>query len=335
MSSQLKTKIRVAIINDTRPTHHYGCLMVMKNLEALLEMQGAEVVWTWPVSVDWRKHRAKVLNMPEVDAIIVNGEGTIHHGPRRWQAQALAEFAEFAHEQLNVPAFLINSTLYANEASLNEYLKLYDAIYVRDRASHESLSAAGIENHFVPDMTFALSSNLVHAYDKPLCVVDSVMQSDLPKLKRFSKENAADYCSMIVARPSNYSPWKKTRRFILESIKWFFKEKDRSLDPTDFEAYLGQYQLIVTGRYHTVTMCLKNKVPFVAIESNTPKISYLLKEVFGDTSRVISIDSLENLDIQRWNQFSDEEVSAIDAFLEKAELDNKKMIGDLLSNVEG
>ena len=264
----------------------------------------------------------------------MNGEGTIHHGPRRWQAQALAEFAEFAHDQLKVPAFLINSTLYANEASLNGCLKHYDAIYVRDRASHESLTEAGIENHFVPDMTFALSSNLTHTFDKPLCVVDSVMQSDIPKLRRFSKENNADYCSMIVARPSNYSPWRKTRRFILETIKWFFKEKNRSLDPAAFEAYLGQYQIIVTGRYHTVTMCLKNKIPFVAIESNTPKISYLLKEVFGDSSRLISIDSLDSLDVEHWNQFTDEEAAGIEHFLEKAKLDNKKMISDLLSSVK-
>ncbi len=335
MSEQnAKNKLRIAIINDTKPTNHYGCLMVMKNLETLLENSGAEILWTWPVGVDWRKQRIKIKNLPKVDAVIVNGEGTIHHGPRRWQAQALAEFAEFAHDVLHVPAFLVNSTLYANEPSLIEHLKQFDAIYVRDRASHEELNESGIENVFVPDMTFALSSGLSHYYEKPLCVVDSVMQSDLPKLKKFSKKNNADYCSMIVARPSNYSPWRKTRRFILESFKWFFKERERSLNPTDFEAYLGKYQLIVTGRYHTVTMCLKNKIPFVAIESNTPKISFLLNEVFGDTSRVISIDELESLDKNKWNHFSEKESMAINHFLDKAKQDNQKMISKILSAIK-
>lgn len=316
----------VAIINDTTPTNHYGCLMVMSNLRQLLHQEGVEVSWTWPVGKDWRKHKQVVLGFEKVDAIIVNGEGTIHHGPRRWQAQALVDFADFAHQELQVPVYLINATLFANEDALNQKLKEFDAIYVRDRASHEELNNIGIENSFVPDMTFALSSGLQHKHEKPLCVVDSVMQTDVPILKKFSKSYNADYCSMIVARPSNYSPWKKTRRFVLETWKWFFKERHRSLDPKEFEKYLGQYQLVVTGRYHTVTMCLKNRVPFIALESNTPKISFLLKEVFGDTSRVIAIEELANLDLAKLRHFSETEQQRMDKFLAKAIEDNQNMI---------
>ena len=330
MSEQKISK--VAIFNDTTPTNHYGCLMVMSNLRQLLQQENIEVSWTWPVSKDWRKHKTALLGYEKVDAIIVNGEGTIHHGPRRWQAQALVDVAEFAHQELDVPVFLINSTLYANEASLNQKLKTFDAIYVRDRASHEELNNIGIKNSFVPDMTFALSSGLQHKHEKPLCVVDSVMQTDVPILKKFSKSHNADYCSMIVARPSNYSPWKKTRRFILETWKWFFKERHRSLDPKDFEKHLGDYQLVVTGRYHTVTMCLKNRVPFIALESNTPKISFLLQEVFGNTARVIPIDQLETVDISKWRKFSDKEEQAIDYFLAKAIKDNQRMIKTIIKS---
>ena len=327
------SKLRVAVINDTRPTNHYGCLMVMSNLEALLGQFNAEVIWTWPVSVDWRQSSQTLLNKPVVDLIIVNGEGTIHHGPRRWQAQALVDVAKFAHEKLNVPVHLINATLFANEPSLNEALREFDSIYVRDRASHDELNLLNIENHFVPDMTFALSSGLTHSPKKTLCVVDSVMQSDLPKLKRFSKNQEADYCSMIVARPSNYSPWRKTRRFVLTTWRWLFKERNRSLDPKDFEKYLGNYELIVTGRYHTVTMCLKNKIPFVAIESNTPKITFLLNEVFGDANRVIQINDLESLDLDCWTSFSVNENKSIDQFLAFAKDENEKMLGSILSSV--
>lgn len=332
-SQYSQVKVRVAIINDTKPTNHYGCLMVMSNLETLLNQLGAEVVWTWPVSKDWRKSKSEILKLPNVDMLIVNGEGTIHHGPRRWQAQALVDIAKFAHNELNVPAHLINATLFANEASLNEGLKEFDSIFVRDRASHEELNEQGIANNFVPDMTFALSSGLKHSPKAPLCVVDSVMQSDLPKLKRFSEKYNADYCSMIVARPSNYSPWKKTRRFILTTLKWFFKERNRSLDPKEFERFIGNYDLIVTGRYHTVTMCLKNKIPFVAIESNTPKITYLLKEVFGNANRVVSIDDLESLNTDDWKLFSKEEMTAIDKFLTFAEHENNTMLQSLISSV--
>ena len=88
--------IKVAIINDTRVTSHYGCMLVMENLLALLEKNDVEIVWTWDVSIDWRKYKSKIQNKPKVDAIIVNGEGTIHHSKDRKFAKALAEFAQFS-----------------------------------------------------------------------------------------------------------------------------------------------------------------------------------------------------------------------------------------------
>lgn len=326
--------MRIAIINDTRSTNHYGCLMVMRNIELLLKSQGADVIWTWPVGVDWRKRESEIVNKPKVDAIIVNGEGTIHHGPRRWQAEALAEFAEFSKNTLKVPVFLINATLYANEKSLYDRLKFYNSIYVRDRMSHVELNNLNIENEFVPDMTFAVSSNLISDQVKTICVVDSVMQSDLPFLRRFSKKHQADYCSMVVARPSNYSFLKKPRRFFLTSFKWLINERLRSLDPKEFERYLGHYKLVVTGRYHTVTMCLKNRIPFLALESNTPKISYLLNEVFGNTKRVLSVKDLDHIKLDEWNGYSNDELAAIDCFLKKAENSNVEMIQKLTSYTE-
>jgi len=322
--------MRVAIINDTRPTNHYGCLMVMKNLEILLQQEGGNLVWTWPVGVDWRKHLTKINAMPKVDAIIVNGEGTIHHGPKRWQAQALVEFADYAHQILKVPVFLINATLFANDAALYKSLSQFDKIFVRDRSSFDTLKKYQIECSFVPDMTFAVSTRVEYQPQKPMCVIDSVMQTDVPFLKKLSQHYQADYRSMIVARPSNYSFWKRPRRFIMACCKWAYTDRYLSLDPSCFEAYLAQYQLVVTGRYHTVTMCLKNHIPFVALESNTPKISFLLKEVFGNTRRVMNIAALNEIDFFEWQTYSNDEHTAIDAFLTKAKIANQQMIESVI-----
>ncbi len=324
--------MRVAIINDTRPTNHYGCLMVMKNLDILLQQEGAEIVWTWPVGVDWRKNLAKIQAMPKVDAVIVNGEGTIHHGPKRWQAQALVEFANYAHQTLNVPVFLINATLFANNDSLYKTLTQFDQVFVRDRSSFETLEQRQIACTFVPDMTFGVSSDIEYHPQKPVCVIDSVMQTDVPFLKKFSQCSQADYRSMIVARPSNYCFWKRPRRFIMASCKWAYSDRHFSLDPSSFEEYLARYKLVVTGRYHTVTMCLKNHISFVALESNTPKISFLLQEVFGHTRRVVDVKTLQNLNIEEWQRYSDEEHVAIDAFLMKAKDANKHMIKTIVLN---
>ncbi|WP_127471185.1 polysaccharide pyruvyl transferase family protein [Thiomicrorhabdus aquaedulcis] len=327
--------MRVAIINDTRPTSHYGCLMVMKNLESLLEAQGVEVVWTWPVGRDWRKNKAGIRQYPSVDAVIVNGEGTIHHGSRRWQAQALVEFAAFAHNELKVPCFLLNATLFANDASIYEFIREFDGVYVRDRSSYKTLLKHNILAEFVADMTFALPASAPYKPEKGrVCVIDSVMQSDVPHLKRFSRRYHAKYCSMIVARPSNYCFWKRPRKYFVESIKWLLGDRKRSLEPSSFEAYLAQCDLVVTGRYHTVTMCLKNKIPFVALESNTPKITFLLKEVFGHSKRVIRAEELEHLQLEHWKPYLPEELDAIDKFLSKAEEGNFAMLKSVVLKVQ-
>ena len=77
-------------------------------------------------------------------------------------------------------------------------------------------------------------------------------------------------------------------------------------------------------------MCLKNQIPFVALESNTPKISYLLNEVFGNTKRVLSVQDLDNINIDEWNEYSESELIAINAFLKKAEDSNVEMIRNLV-----
>ncbi|MDR9500083.1 MAG: polysaccharide pyruvyl transferase family protein [Hydrogenovibrio sp.] len=327
--------MKVAIINDTRPTRHYGCLMVMTNLERLLQKHGVEVIWTWPVSQDWRKHKDKIEAMPEVDMILVNGEGTIHHAPRRWQAQALLEFAAFSHQTLKRPCYLINATLYANEDSCIAHLNDFDEIYVRDRASFETLTQQGVAARLVMDLTFAFEPSVPYQPESGrICVVDSVMQTDVPWLKKFKKHWQCPYRSMVVARPDNYSFWKRPRKTIVETVKWFFRDRNRSLDPAEFETFLSGCELVVTGRYHTVTMCLKNKIPFVALESNTPKISFLLKEVFGHTDRVMPSKSLLTLNPQDWASFSKEEAMAMDRFLHQARVDNAAMVETLLAKTK-
>ena len=77
-------------------------------------------------------------------------------------------------------------------------------------------------------------------------------------------------------------------------------------------------------------MCLKNQIPFVALESNTPKIRSLLNEVFGNTKRVLSVQDLDNINIDEWNEYSESELIAINAFLKKAEDSNVEMIRNLV-----
>lgn len=292
---------KIAIINDTRVTSHYGCMLVMENLLALLAKNGVEVLWTWDVSVDWRKHKNKILKMPKVDAIIVNGEGTIHHSKDRKFAKALAEFAEFSNKILKTPSYLINATLYKNDAI--EYLKLkeYRAIYVRDKGSLEELNSFELEGQYVPDLTFAKNKKEYSLLQPKhnVVVVDSAIKQDNPVLLEFANKNGFTFKSMIVARRRNAKFIRSPRPYLKNIIKYLASDRKLSTAPFTYIQYLRDHRLVITGRYHTVSMCIKNKIPFIAIDSNTPKIRYLLTDALGETDRNIKISELEQINLKK------------------------------------
>ncbi len=325
--------IRVAIINDTRPTNHYGCMLVMENLTRLLELQDVEIVWTWPVGVDWRKHKRQINNQPKVDAIIVNGEGTIHHSLDRKHARALSEFATFAKTELNTPCYLINATLHKNSAEAYENLKAYKLIYVRDKGSLAELKYFGLQGQYVPDLTFAKADEYSYKPSKSGCVIDTALKSEIPFLKKYCKEHNFDFRSMVVARPTNAKFFKSPRPFVKNVIKWLKGDRKVSTKPSAFINYLVEHEIVITGRYHTVSMCLKNNIPFVAIESNTPKISFLLDDALHNRLRVIGFSDLDQLNLEPYKKYSEDELQHLKAFIIRAENEIQQMILTIIQNI--
>lgn len=326
--------IRVAIVNDTRPTHHYGCMLVMENLIRLLSEKGVEVVWTWPVGLDWRKHKNKLKKLKKVDAIIVNGEGTIHHSADRKHAKALSEFASYAETILHTPSYLINATLHKNSTEAYESLKAYRLIYVRDQGSLDELHSFGLQGVYVPDLTFAKAGKYPYEPSKPACVIDTALKSEIPILKQYCQKHGFDFRSMVVARPSNANFFKSPRPFVKNIYKWLKGDRKVSTQPSAFIHYLAEHEMVVTGRYHTVSMCLKNKIPFVAIESNTPKISFLLDDALKDRSRVIGFADLAHLNVETYRHYSQEELQHLQAFIVRAENEIQQMMMTIIQDIE-
>lgn len=328
--------IKIAIVNDTRKTNHFGCRLVMHNLISLLKEQKVEIVWTWPVSVDWRKYKRKLLAKSKVDAIIVNGEGTIHHNNERKFSQALVEFAKFSAETLQTPCYLINSTLYKNTPAAYDLLQYYRAVYVRDKESLQELNVYSGTGRYVPDLTFARNSYKYSASEAPAnktLVIDSAVKSDNLQLKAYAEEHGYDFRSMIVARPENARFIRSPRPYIKNVYRWIKSEHRLSTDPSDYIGYLRGYSMVVTGRYHTVTMCLKNRIPFVAIESNTPKIQFLLEDVFGQSERSLPVSSLKNLELNHYKVYSDDDQRMVEQFISEAESEIDQMLEQILADI--
>lgn len=322
--------MKIAIINDTRPTHHFGCRLVMENLLHELSINEADVIWTWPVSVDWRRHVSKIKRMPKVDAIIINGEGTIHHNTDRRFAQALIDFAVFARNELKAPCYLINATLHKNSAAAYQSLASLRAIYVRDKGSLAELQGAGLDGRYVPDLTFGRNKSYPSIQGKGVCVIDSAVRDDSEGLQAYAQAHNYPFRSMVVARPSNARFLRSPRPWVKNVIRWLQGDRHVSVEPTDYIKYLRSFSMVVTGRYHTVTMCLKNRIPFVCLESNTPKVRYLLEDVMGDTSRSVTMPALQQADLSTYSAFSESELESIDQFNSAAEKAIKEMIANVI-----
>lgn len=328
---------RVAIINDTDPTHHFGCMLVMANLRLLLKQQGIDVAWTWPVGVDWRKHKRAIRKKGKVDAFIVNGEGTIHHSKERKHARALSEFANFAKEAFGVDSYLINATLFQNEANEYESIRSYKQIYVRDKSSLAELESFGLCGRYIPDLTFAKNDfqfdEVVDGEKSEACVIDSALKSELPFLKHYCRQKGYTFRSMVVARLSNVNFFKSPRPFVKNFYKWLTEDRLTSTHPRDFIQFLRANRLVITGRYHTVTMCIKQQIPFIAFESNTPKVSFLLSDIFNHTDRVVPMQNIEQISIDQWANFTAKEREQMQQFVSAAEADISEMIKCIVEDI--
>jgi len=325
--------MKVAIFNDTRTTSHFGCMLVMRNLLRELKDAGIEVSWTYPVSTDWRKNKRTILKKPKVDAIIVNGEGTIHRAEERKFAMALASLAKFAAKKMDTPCYLLNATLHKNSPRVYELISHYRAVYVRDQKSLQELNEAGLAGKYVPDLTFAGDSKAPAKATTGACVIDSAVKEDSAALKAYSEDKKIPFRSMIVARPGNAKFIRSPRPYVKNVYRWLKSERRVSTDPDTYILYLRDHSLVITGRYHTVTMCVKNQIPFVALESNTPKVNSLLNDIFSNDLRSMTMTEVEKLEPLTGKPFSDQEIESMEAFCDMARDSIRSMIRNIAADI--
>lgn len=326
--------MKIALFNDTSITQHYGCTIVMENLESLLKHQGIEISYMWPVGYDWRTRINDLKNISDVDAIIVNGEGSIHHSDSRDRAVYLSQLAEFSHTELEKPAYLINSTIASNTKETYTDLQKFNKIYVRESMSESELNTHNITAQITPDLSMAEPFKNIKTRSGIL-VVDSVFKELSNKLSLFSKDNGYDFVSM---QPNNQLIKRIFRKLKRLTIDKAFLPITNQVTFVDYKKYLNllsSKELVITGRFHTVTLCLLTKTPFVAIESNTNKISAILIDVFGNNKRVISSEDLltGQIDLSLYAKWSKTEEEQVDSYLKSAQNKAQNMIKEIAQQI--
>lgn len=275
--------MKIALFNDTAPFAHFGCQAVSDGHARLLGRAGHVI--TERFFMDWNhgipnakdiraidhllRHEDFRRRIDAVDAVVVNGEGTIHHGAGLHLLAVLG-----AAQQLGKITLLVNA-VYEETEFFEDVLKRLDDFTVRDRRSLNYAASRGLRARLVRDSSFAAehSPNMLADVSGKAVVSDwhSSRSSDVGStLKRY-----------LAGHPETafYLPFERADA----SICW------NRIVPT-----LKRAAVFLTARHHGVCFAVKAGIPFVALPSNTFKIEGFLEEFGPKVPIAASIDELRD-----------------------------------------
>jgi len=233
---------RLCVAGDTSG-YHGGCDAVMRTLWRLAAAKGWRVV---PEGADY-------------DALLVNGEGNMHHGSKRFHHKMRLLGDAVAAGR---PAFLVNSVWQDNPPDYDDLLPRLSGLFVREVLSQRELAerhAARAE--VVPDASFfdrLPRFTWRRNFRGRPAVTDFFVkpQGDAGRRHRFERRDTL----FPAARPLPFLDWPWGR--IVASLKT--------------AGYL------ITGRHHAVYAACVARVPFIASEGNTHKIRGLIASANAD-----------------------------------------------------
>lgn len=312
------------VFNDTRINAHFGCDRVMDVIEKQLAQRGVTIIASSPCGHVWCQDAGLMRKIAAADLLIINGEGTLHHGTG--QAADLMKLA--GHPvAAGKPLFLINALYQQNPEEWSALLRHFAGIWARDGRSAAELSAAtGRKIGFFGDLTLCDGIIDAHAARQGVVVSDSgnkVISLQLAKLSR----SLPDAKFVPVVRELKSVRNRKglaagMRRVQDRAVKaiWALRFPGLTLlqDQAQFAALLGTAALQVTGRFHGVCFSILTQTPFVAVTSNSWKIEALLEDCGLSRDRIVSPDLLDPALVQRDWRFTDQEQAAIRGFVEKS-----------------
>lgn len=317
--------LKAVILNDTRGDNHFGCMRVMRIIEDGLTSRGIDIAATSLVRNDWTRDAAFLAAMSRADLIVVNGEGTLHHGSR--QGSKLLDVVDHPARG-KTPVALINAVYQDNPSAWNARLSRIDLISTRDSwSAAEVEKAIGRKVGYVPDLSLAEGAVTTHA-TRPrdrLLIGDSVNRDIGRQLLAFAdRRSDARYLPILTSikppKPHYPAPLRALRQAYIDlharafGLRHGHTEFNRS--EAGFLASLETGYLHLTGRFHAVCLCLATGTPFLALESNSWKIAALLNDFGLGSERIVTLDEAKRrIEAQQRFDFTTQEREIIAAGL--------------------
>lgn len=259
--------IRVALFNDTGEQPHVGCRAVGDAHERMIQRAGGTVAWRFRVNQTaaiWTGSRsgaraalagtAYEQAVRECDAVVINAEGTIHHGA----GLHLLAVADRAIE-LAKPVLVVNG-VFQQIPEYHDTLRRCTDITVRDLRSAAYLTELKVPHRLVPDSI--LEAGFAEEAQRDLS--GRVVVTDFHHERDRDVGRAMQGLLVDLAERGCYDPMEHPAR----------AEGWRSV-----VAEWKTADLVVTGRHHGVYVALMAGVPFVALPSNTWKVEGALEMV--------------------------------------------------------
>jgi chemotaxis methyl-accepting protein methylase len=280
-SAKTKSHLRVALFNDTGRTSHVGCKGVTLAHDSMLKRIGCDIDFRGYLRAYrdlWKGDRASSLqafwksDLPEklasVDAVIVNGEGTIHHG---WGLDLVTILA--GAQEMNLPTFLVNAVIQECEHDI-QTLKQLTHLTVRDAASSDYLKRLGVPHRIV---------------------LDSILEASFEKTAAHNFKDKIVITDWHCVRNDDVGVGLKKllHDFGDEAVFYPLESPEREQDWQHAVADLAQARLVVTGRHHGICLAGMAGVPFVALGSNTWKIEGMLRLLPGKLQACADISLLK------------------------------------------
>ncbi len=274
---------KIAVFNDTAPSRHFGCEAVMAAIDANVASRGACITYRHPVGRPWQFDPRAVAAIDEADIILVNGEGTIHHG--KPTARNLARLGPHCRT-LGKPCFLINATLQANNQAVMSDLLAFDEIWVREGRSAEEAKRWGVAAEICGDLSF------FHAFPQHEGNADRglVLDSADPRI-------TADMAVVAAKLKADFVAIRHTKKGMKSYKKDFLRWRYRAISkPTavivgirtfqQFAAFLARRRFLVTGRFHGLCFAVNSRVPFAAVALDVWKSEAILSDIGLNPARL-------------------------------------------------
>lgn len=310
------------VFNDTRINAHFGCDRVMNVIEKQLAQRGVTVIGSSPCAHAWWQDAALMRTIAAADLLVINGEGTLHHGTG--QAADLMKLA--GHPvAAGKPLFLINALYQENPPEWSALLHHFAGIWARDGRSAAELSAAtGRKIGFFGDLTLCDGIIGGQALRHGVVVSDSAKKLTTRQLAKLGGSLADSKLVPVVRELKSvrgrHGSAAVVRRLQDRAVKAIWKLRFPNLTllpgPDEFGQVLGSAALHVTGRFHGVCFSILTQTPFVAVTSNSWKIEALIEDCGLSPDRIVTPDAIGPALLQRDWSFTSQEQEAILAFVE-------------------